>query len=85
MPRATKCRRGSDNVFADIGIPHAPEYLIKADLARKIVEMIRKKGLSQAQAAERLGIDQPKVSVLMRGLLTEVGKPLVRLVRLEQV
>ena len=65
-----KHRTGSNNVFADIGITDAPEYLVKSDLARKIVATIRKRGLTQSSAAQRLGIDQPKVSALMRGLLT---------------
>lgn len=70
MPRATKHTSGSDNVFADIGVPDAPEYLVKADLAREIVKIIRERDLSQAEAAQELHIDQPKVSALMRGLLT---------------
>ncbi|MGI9073351.1 MAG: helix-turn-helix domain-containing protein [Bryobacteraceae bacterium] len=74
-----KHRTGSDNVFADLGIPEAPDYLVKADLARKIVETIRTQKLTQSRAAVLLGIDQPKVSALMRGLLT--GFSIDRLVR----
>jgi predicted XRE-type DNA-binding protein len=44
--------------------------LAKAELARQINTVITKRHLTQAQAAEILGIDQPKVSALMRGKLS---------------
>src|SRR5207248_2146861 len=78
MPKITH-RTGSNNVFADLGVPDAPDYLIKADLARKIVETIHRRELTQSRAAQLLGIDQPKVSALMRGLLT--GFSIDRLLR----
>ena len=72
-------KTGSDNVFADLGIPDAPEYLVKADIARKLVSMIRERGITQSRAAQLLGIDQPKVSALMRGILT--GFSIERLIK----
>ncbi len=78
MPKV-EYKTGSDNVFADLGIPDAQEYLAKADVARKIIEMVNSRGLTQSGAARVLGIDQPKVSALMRGLLT--GFSMDRLVR----
>lgn len=60
----------SGNVFADLGLPDAEEAQAKAGLAQRIAEVITLQGLTQAQAAERLGIDQPKVSYLLRGRLT---------------
>jgi len=59
----------SGNVFADLGLPDAEEALTKADLAREIVRVIRRREWTQAEAARVLGIDQPKVSALMRGRL----------------
>ena len=70
---------GSGNVFEDLGHPHPAEALAKAELARKISALIAKRGLTQAAAAERLKIDQPKVSALARGRLA--GFSLDRLVR----
>lgn len=58
---------GSDNVFADLGLPHADELLAKTDLAFQISRIIEDRGLTQAEAADILGIDQPKVSALVRG------------------
>lgn len=72
-------KTGSDNVFADLGIPDAPEYLAKADIARKLVSMIRERGITQSRAAQLLGIDQPKVSALMRGIL--IGFSIERLIK----
>jgi predicted XRE-type DNA-binding protein len=49
--------------------PDADEALAKAKLAYQIGVLIESAGLTQAQAAKRLGIDQPKVSALRRGKL----------------
>lgn len=70
---------GSDNVFADLGHPRPAEALAKAELARMIGAIIAGRGLTQAEAAEVLEVDQPKVSHLMRGRLA--GFSLDRLVR----
>jgi predicted XRE-type DNA-binding protein len=59
----------SGNVFADLGLPDADKALAKADLARQIVRLIKRRDWTQAQAAQALSIDQPKVSALMRGRL----------------
>ena len=69
MIEETELFRGSSNVFADLGLPDAEELLAKAELARQIITTIDKRRLTQAQAAEILGIDQPKVSALGRGKL----------------
>src|SRR2546428_12857664 len=78
--KATKARKSratdeniepsSDNVFADLGFRDAEERLLKAKLATKIAELIEEKGWTQTQTAERTGLDQPKVSHLLRGRLS---------------
>lgn len=70
---------GSGNVFADLGLPNPEETLAKAELAHKITVLLRDRGLTQVQAAKLLGIDQPKVSALIRGRLS--GFSLERLMR----
>src|SRR5437867_1148593 len=60
---------GTENIFADLGFANPEEHLAKAKLAMQIIEIIRQRRLSQTAAAEILGIDQPKVSALMRGQL----------------
>ncbi|MBI5921144.1 MAG: XRE family transcriptional regulator [Betaproteobacteria bacterium] len=41
--------------------------LVKAQLATKIGEIIKRRKLTQIQAAELLGIPQPKLSNMLRG------------------
>ena len=69
MKEEIKVYHGSGNVFADLELPDAEEMQAKAELARQILSIITKRHLTQAMAAEILGIDQPKVSALMRGRL----------------
>ncbi|MSO99915.1 MAG: XRE family transcriptional regulator [Acetobacteraceae bacterium] len=65
-----KVEVGSGNVFADLGLSNPEESLAKAELASRIGGAIRERRLTQAAAAAILGIDQPKVSRLQRGYLT---------------
>ncbi|TXT23994.1 MAG: helix-turn-helix domain-containing protein [Gallionellaceae bacterium] len=58
---------GSTNVYADLGLDSAEEMLVKAQLATKIGDIIKRRKLTQMQAAELLGITQPKLSGLLRG------------------
>jgi predicted XRE-type DNA-binding protein len=69
MDRDFEVAVGSGNVFSDLGLPNPEERLLKAKLALKISELITNRNLTQVQAAEILGIDQPKVSSLIRGRL----------------
>jgi predicted XRE-type DNA-binding protein len=64
---------GSDNVFADLGLPNAEQLLAKAVLTHQISRIIEERGLTQTEAADVLGIDQPKVSALVRGKLSSVS------------
>ena len=61
--------RSSGNVFEDIGLAQSAELLVKSEIAVRITGIIEKRGLTQARAAEILGIDQPSVSDLVRGRL----------------
>ncbi len=60
----------SGNIFADLDLPNSEEYLVKAKLAYEISQLIKEKKLTQSKAAERLGIDQPKISALLKGRLS---------------
>lgn len=57
----------SGNLFADLGWPDAEEALARVQLSQQITEIIARKKLSQAEAAELMGLDQPRVSTLVRG------------------
>jgi predicted XRE-type DNA-binding protein len=58
---------GSGNVYADLGYPDAEEMLVKAQLVSQISEIIRRKGLTQVEAAKLLRLTQPKISAMLRG------------------
>jgi predicted XRE-type DNA-binding protein len=57
----------SGNVFSDLGLPDADKLKIKSGLVIEITKAISKLGLTQAEAARRMGITQPKVSGMLRG------------------
>ncbi|HXQ42453.1 MAG TPA: helix-turn-helix transcriptional regulator [Candidatus Udaeobacter sp.] len=56
--------RGTGNVFADLGYADAEERQTKLQLAYALNGVIAGQRLTQAMAANRLGINQPKVSAL---------------------
>ena len=57
--------RSSGNVFADLGLADPEEKQTKVRLAVAINQIIETMGLSQAAAADRLHINQPKISALV--------------------
>lgn len=60
---------GSSNVFADLGVTEPEEELAKAQLASLIRDAIKRRRLTQADAATLISLDQPKVSALVNGRL----------------
>jgi len=62
-------QESSGNVFADLGLRNPEDRLVKAELAHRICQIIAARGLTQTKAAESMGLDQPKISALMRGKL----------------
>ncbi len=77
---APRVERGSGNVFADLRLPNPELALAKAELVQRIRDLIANRKLSQVRAAALLGLDQPKVSALLRGRVE--GYSLDRLFRL---
>jgi len=69
----------SGNVYADLGFKNPEEMMAKANLAILISGTIKKRKLKQKKAAELMGIDQPKVSAILRGRLS--GFTIERLMR----
>lgn len=65
---------GSGNVFADLGLPDAEKLWFKTELAVGIARAVERLGLTQSQAAERMGIPQPKVSAILRGNFAHVSE-----------
>lgn len=65
---------GSGNVFADLALPNAEKLKIKSGLVIEITKAIRRLNLTQGEAAERMGITQPKVSALLRGEFSNLSE-----------
>jgi predicted XRE-type DNA-binding protein len=59
--------KSSGNVFADVGLPE--DYLAKAELVAEIARAVSEGRMNQTEVAAILGIDQPRVSALLRGKL----------------
>lgn len=70
-PRLSDTRRykGSGNVFLDLGFDPAEAKIMamRADVMIRMELHLKAQGWSQAEAAKRLGITQPRVSRLIKG------------------
>jgi predicted XRE-type DNA-binding protein len=67
MAKKSKITESSGNVFADLRLDLPQEHYVKAHIVMLISKMIEAQGLTQAQAATRIGVRQPDVSKLLRG------------------
>ena len=76
----TRIKRGTKNVFADLGLPDAETHLLKAELVTRIQGVITAQELTQVTAAKRMGLSQPDVSRLLNGQFRDVS--VERLMRL---
>ena len=65
---------GSENIFADLGLPDADKLRLKSELVVKIIQAVRRHGLTQEQAARKMGLTQPRVSEMMRGNLSKFSE-----------
>jgi predicted XRE-type DNA-binding protein len=61
---------GSGNVFVDLGFDEADAQVmaLRAELMIRLSERLKAKGWTQAEAAKRLRVTQPRVSKLTRGV-----------------
>jgi predicted XRE-type DNA-binding protein len=62
-----EAHEGSGNVFADLGLPHPEERLLKSGIVRELSRLIKGRDLTQVKAAKLVGISQPDLSHLLRG------------------
>jgi predicted XRE-type DNA-binding protein len=60
-------RHGTANLFADLGYANAGTHLLKAELVRRLQHRLDAQKLTQAQAAQLMGVSQPDVSRVLRG------------------
>ena len=67
-------QQGSGNVFADLDLPGAEKLKIKSGLVIEIRKAMRVQGLTQQEAAKRMGVPQAKVSGMMHGDFTNLSE-----------
>ncbi len=60
-------KKAVKSAYHELGFPDADEMLLKAQLVMKIAEILRARGWTQQQAAQVLGLTQPKLSRMLRG------------------
>jgi predicted XRE-type DNA-binding protein len=63
----TKVEMGTGSIYAELGLKNHEEMETKSNLVMEISKIIKKRKLTQAQAAEMFGISQPKLSELLNG------------------
>ena len=66
MKRESDFEESSGNVFADLGFRNSKQEMLKARLTVEIYKLLRKRGVTQSEAAKLLGTTQAQVSALMR-------------------
>lgn len=66
MKRKPDFEESSGNVFADLGFRNSKQEMLKARLTVEIYELVRKRWVTQSEAAKLLGTTQAQVSALMR-------------------
>jgi len=71
MTKKMKVEQGSDNVFADLGLPDAGPHFLKAQIVSEIYRLAGVKKLTQVQVGKRLNISQPEVSRMFKGHFRE--------------
>ena len=67
--------RTSGNVFTDLGFePHeAAVMLLRSELAEALRKWIDRDRLTQAEAARRLGVAQPRISEIVRNKVDKLS------------
>ncbi|MBM3513171.1 MAG: XRE family transcriptional regulator [Alphaproteobacteria bacterium] len=71
MARRKRVIYSKASVFHDLGLKDADDLVLRADLMQRVCAIIESRGLTQAQAAGVMGMDQPRVSALMRGKINK--------------
>jgi predicted XRE-type DNA-binding protein len=71
----TSSTESSGNIFIDLGFqPHeAAVMLLRCELAEALRKWIDREGITQAQAAVRLGVAQPRISEISRNKVDKLS------------
>jgi predicted XRE-type DNA-binding protein len=66
-------RRGTKNIFADLGFPDADTHLLKAQLMSRVQDTMQERQLNQTAAAQLTGVSQPDLSRMLNGQFRDVS------------
>lgn len=69
----TTIRRGTANVFADLGYADADTHLLKAELVARVQDIMTDRKFSQTKVAGMVGVSQPDISRLLKGQYREIS------------
>ena len=69
MNERLKVRRGSGNVFRDLGFGEreSQNLLLRSELTLWIEDFVKRSGLTQLAAAKQLRLTQPRLNALLKG------------------
>ena len=72
--KAIPCEKSSGDVFADMGFAPATaaELTVKSSLIAAISDTIKERDLTQTEAAQLCGTDQPTLSKILRGRMESI-------------
>ena len=73
--RSGRATGGSSNVFLALGFPphEAAVMLLRCELAEALRKWMDREGSTQAQAAKRLGVSQPRISEIARNKVDKLS------------
>jgi predicted XRE-type DNA-binding protein len=73
MTKRVKTVRGSGNVFRDLGFrePEARNLALRSEIMIRIEEFVERSRMTQARAAARLGLTQPRLNALLKGKIDQ--------------
>lgn len=69
----TAIRRGTKNVFADLGFPDAETHLLKAQLMSRVQDTMQGRKLTQTETSRIVGVSQPDLSRMLKGQFRDVS------------
>ena len=70
MARREAITYSTESAFHALGLPDADDLVLRAELMRKISEIVAARGLTQVQAGLLMRMDQPRVSALVKGRIS---------------
>jgi len=73
MKARTVLKKGSGNVFADLGFTEseAQNLALRSDLMIRIEKLVQESGMTQQQAAKTFGVTQPRLNALLKGKIAD--------------